>query len=322
MGLTIREIEQARARIAPYITETPLLRLPQLDTALGCRVYAKAECMQTTGSFKLRGAMNRLLTLGEEALSRGIVAASSGNHGKAVAYAARQLHVKATVVLPYTAAKVKVETIRAWGAEIVQCDVAERFEVAERLSRERGAAYVPPFNDEAVMAGQGTAGVELMAQCPELDAVVLPVSGGGLIGGVATAVKAVSPGTRVYGAEPAALPRYTASLAAGRPVAVEKRPTVADGLVSNQPGDVCFPYVARYTDGFADVTEEDILRGMKLLLLEGKLLAEPSSAVGIGAALAGQLPLSGEDRVCFFISGGSVALEQLRMLEDVPVPHL
>ena len=263
--------------------------------------------------------MNKLLSLTGDELQRGIVAASSGNHGKAIAYASRMLGVKATIVLPYAAAKVKVDTIRKWGAEIVQCDVAERFAVAEKIAAERGATLVPPFNDETIMAGQGTAGLEIVEDCPGLDAVVVPVSGGGLIGGVSTAINGSSPSTLVYGAEPAALPRWTASLAAGRPTAVEKKPTVADALVSLTPGDVCFPHVAASVDAFADVDEEFILKGMKLVITEGKLLCEPSSGIGAGAILQGLVPVKETDRICLFVSGGSVSLEQLRSLEDIEV---
>ncbi|MCR4710756.1 MAG: threonine/serine dehydratase [Clostridia bacterium] len=315
MALTLHEIEAARERIAPYVIRTPLIRLENLDHRLGCQVYVKAECMQTTGSFKLRGAMNKLLSLDAGDLQRGIVAASSGNHGKAIAYACQKLGIKATIVLPETAAKVKVDTIRQWGAETVLCDVTKRFEVAEELCRQKGATLVPPFNDEMVMAGQGTAGLELMAQEPEMDAVVVPVSGGGLISGVATAIKALSPRTRVYGAEPAALPRYTASLQAGKPVLVLKQPTIADALVSQIPGNLCYPYVASRVDGIADVAETSILAGMKLLLLDGKILCEPSSGIGLGAVLQGLLPFRPEEKVCFLISGGSVALEQIQNLE-------
>ena len=317
MPLTLQEIKTARDRISSHVIETPLLRLQNLDRYLGCRVYVKAECMQNTGSFKLRGAMNKILSLPDGDLQKGIVAASSGNHGKAVSYACRNLGVKATIVLPYTAAKIKEDTIRKWGAEIVKCDSAERFVVAERLCREKDATLVPPFNDETVMAGQGTAGLEIMEQCPDLDMVIVPVSGGGLIGGVSAAVRAVSPATAVYGAEPEVLPRYSKSLKAGKPVRVEKNPTIADALLSVIPGDVCFPYVATNTDGIADVKEEYILKGMKLLLLEGKILCEPSSGIGIGAVLQGLIPVRPEDKVCFFISGGSVSFEQLSMLEGV-----
>ena len=322
MPLTIREIEVARNRIAPYITQTPLLRMKNLDQYLGCEVYAKAECMQITGSFKLRGAMNKILSLSEEELRRGIVAASSGNHGKAIAYACKKLGVKATIVLPNSVAKVKEDAIRKWGAEIVKCDVSERFEVAERLCQERNSTLVPPFNDETVMAGQGTAGLEILDQCPELDMVIVPTSGGGLIGGVSTAIKAVSPGTVVFGAEPAVLPRYSASLRAGKPIMVEKSKTVADALVTQIPGSICFPYVAAHTDGFADVDEEYIINGMMLLLTEGKLLCEPSSGISIGAILQGLIPVKPTDKICFFISGGSVSLEQLYQLESIVTERL
>ena len=319
MTLNLHEIEKARERIASYILKTPLLRLKNLDKYLGCEVYVKPECMQKTGSFKFRGAMNKVLSLTKAELQQGIVTASSGNHGKALAYAANMLGVKATIVLPYSVAKVKEDTIRSLGADIVKCDVAERFEVAEKLCRELNAVMVPPFNDETVMAGQGTAGLEIMAECPGLDAIVVPVSGGGLIGGVSTAIKAVSPRTKVYGAEPAVLPRYTVSLKAGKPVMVEKKTTIADGLVSLIPGSVCFPYVAAHTDAFADVGEEYILKGMKLLLLEGKVLCEPTSGITLGAVLQGLLPVKKTDKVCFFISGGSVSLEQIKKLEDVAI---
>ena len=238
MNMTLETIRAAHARIAPYIVQTPLLRLPALDDALGCEVYVKAECMQRTGAFKLRGAMNKILTLTDAERARGFVAASSGNHGRAVAYAAQRFGTHACIVMPRTAPPVKQAAIRALGAELVLCEASERFDVAERLCAERGATMVPPFNDEAVMAGQGTVGLEILAQCPEIDTVVAPVSGGGLIGGVSTAVKALAPRVRVFGAEPAALPRYTESLRAGHPVRVEQKRSVADALVAQMPGDV------------------------------------------------------------------------------------
>ena len=310
--MTNRDIEEARERIKQYVIETPLLRMHNLDDYLGCEVYVKAECMQKTGSFKLRGAMNMILSLTDEELQRGIVTASSGNHGKAVAYACKMLGVKAVIVLPNTVTKLKEDTIRKWGAEVVKCEVSERFEVADRICRERNATLVPPFNDERIMAGQGTVGLEIMEECPEMDMVIVPTSGGGLIGGVSTAVKAISPQTQVYGAEPAALPRYTASLRAGKPVMVESKRTIADALVSQIPGSVCFPYVAENVDGIVDVDEEFILNGMKLLLLEGKLLCEPSSGIGLGAVMQGLIPIRQADKVCFLISGGSVSLDQLK----------
>ena len=320
MSLTLEKIFEAKNRIAPYTTRTPLIRLEKLDEYLGCQVYLKAECMQITGAFKLRGAVNKIRMLTPEQLSCGIVAASSGNHGKAVAYTAKKLGAKATIVMPYTAPAIKVNAIKELGAEVVQCETSERFDVAERICREKNATMVPPYNDEEIMAGQGTAGIEILEQCPEVDKVVVPVSGGGLISGVSTAVKALRPHAKVYGAEPTALPRYSESLKAGKPVQVEQKRSVADALACSLPGDLCFPVVAANTDGVCAVEDSCTLKGMKLLLMEGKLLCEPSSAIGIGAVLQGLLPVEKEEKVCFPISGGNVGFEQLKILEDVVLP--
>ena len=185
------------------------------------------------------------------------------------------------------------------------------------LSRKLGATMIQSFNDEDIMAGQGTAGLEIVEQCPEVDKVIVPVSGGGLIGGVSTAIKGMVPRVKVYGAEPAALPRYSESLKAGKPVKVEQKRSLADALVAQIPGDICFPYVQANTDGFAAVEDQYMLKGMKLLLTEGKVLCEPSSGIGMGAVMQGLIPVSPQEKVCFLISGGSVGLDQLRILEEV-----
>ncbi len=317
MTFSVELIKEARERIAPYIFKTPLLRLPALDAALGCEVWAKAECMQITGAFKLRGAMNMLLSLSKEELAHGVVTASSGNHGKGVAWGAKKLGTTATVVIPRTAPKVKIEAIRALGAEVVLGDTANRFDMVDEICHKTGRVFVPPFNDERIMAGQGTIGLELAEQGPELDTVIVPVAGGGLISGVSTAVKATMPKTQVWGAEPAVRARYSASLAAGRPVSVDLVPTVADALASLIPGDKCFAVVREHVDGFAKVTDEFLLKGMKLLLLEGKILAEPSSCIGIGAVLQGEIKVRPGEKVCFVLSGGSVGLDQLDALKSV-----
>ena len=313
--LSIQDIREAQERVRPYIARTPLLRLPALDEFLRCQVYVKAENMQITGSFKLRGALNRALRLTPEELACGLVCASSGNHGRGIAYAARMLNTHATVVIPNTAPQVKVEAIRALGAEVVQCEASERFDTAARIAREQNATLIPPYDNEDVMAGQGTAGLEIAEQGPELDAVVVPVSGGGLIGGVSAALKASLPDVRVFGAEPEALPRYSASLAAGEPVQVPFRRTLADALVSQMPGRKCFPVVQRYVDQVVPVADSAMLRAMKLLLLQGKLLAEPSSCIGMGAVLQETLRFRETERVCFLVSGGSVGLSQLAALD-------
>lgn len=320
--LSLDDILQSRERIRPYIVKTPLIRLAMLDDYLGCEVYVKAECMQTIGAFKLRGAMNKALSLSREELSRGLVAASSGNHGRGVAYAAKLLGTKATIIMPYTATQLKKDAVRALGADIVECDNAERFQVAARVCEELGATMVPPFNDEAVMAGQGTIGCEVLEQCPEIDRLVLPVAGGGLIGGVSAAVKALAPTVRVCGAEPDARPRYAKSLAAGHPVTVENGTTVADALAALTPGELCFPVVQKNVDEVVPVSDAYTLSAMKLLLTEGKILAEPSSCVPLGAVLQGALDVKRGEKVCFVLSGGNVALEQLDVLRGVALPPL
>lgn len=315
--LSIAEIQEASERIRPYIVQTPLLRMYGLDEFLNCKVYIKAENMQITGAFKLRGALNRALSLSEEERRGGLVCASSGNHGRGIAYAAKLLKTRAAVVMPNTAPEIKVKAIRALGAEVVQCEAGSRFDVAERICKERGATLIPPYNDELIMAGQGTVGLEIAEQCPQVDTVIVPVSGGGLISGAAAALKETLPSVKVYGAEPEVLPRYTKSLMAGEPVQVPYRQTLADALVSQLPGSKCFPVVQKYVDQVAPVSEDALLKGMKLLLTEGKLLAEPSSCIGLGAVLQGRLSVGEEEKVCFLISGGSVGISQLDMLKGI-----
>jgi len=314
---SFEQIKKAQKRINPYIVKTPMLRLYNLDRFLGCHIFAKAECFQNTGAFKLRGALNRMLQLTEDELKSGIVTASSGNHGRAIAYSAQMLGAKATVVMPHTAPTLKKEAIKALGADVVLCDVTERFKIAEEICESTNAVLIPPYNDEGVMAGQGTAGLEIMEQCPEADIVLVPVSGGGLLSGVATAIKTISPKTKVYGLESSILPRYSASIAAGKPVEVESKKSVADALASNKPGVKCYPYVEKYTDGIITVDEEYILKGMKLMMTEGKLFVEPTSCIGVGALLQGVVPVMPEDNVCLLVSGGNVGFDQLKMLDDV-----
>ena len=317
MAVTIEAIQAAQERISPYIVRTPCIHLKNLDPVLGCQVYVKAECMQITGSFKLRGALNKLLSLPSGQLANGVTAASSGNHGRAVAFGAKMLGTTAVIVIPRTAPEIKIRNIRSLGAEVVMCEAEERFRIAEQICRDRHAVMIPPYNDEEIMAGQGTVGIELTEQSPHFDMVITPVSGGGLLGGVAAAVKALSPETEVFGAEPEAVPRYSVSLAAGRPTAVKRQTSAADALVSDLPGSVCFPVVREHADGVAAVSDEYLLKGMRLLLMEGKILAEPSSCIGLGAVLQGKIPVSPGQKVCFILSGGNVGMSQLGMLNGI-----
>ncbi|MFJ3388188.1 threonine/serine dehydratase [Lysinibacillus sp. NPDC086135] len=309
--LTFEQIHDAKRRISSYIYETPIIRLNGLDQLLGCHVYIKAENLQKTNSFKLRGALNKMLSLPLEQLQKGVVAASSGNHGKGVAYAAKLLNSKATIVLPDSAPSVKVDGILALGAEVLQCKLAERHVLTEKLSRDYGYCNIHPYDDYDIMAGQGTAGLEIVAQLPEVDTIVVPIGGGGLISGVATAVKSIAPHINVIGVEPAVVSRYSKSLEAGERLLLAEQKSLADALLTLQPGERNFPIVQQLVDEIVSVDEVMIQRGMKTLLSAGKIIAEPSSSIGIGAALQGILPIRKNEKVCFLISGGNVRFEAL-----------
>ncbi|MBO4330444.1 MAG: threonine/serine dehydratase [Oscillospiraceae bacterium] len=314
-------IRSAGERIRPYIVTTPLIRTPQLDEELRCVSFMKAETMQVTNSFKIRGAMNRILTLTREERNAGVVTASSGNFGKAVAYAAARLGIEAHIVLPDTAPKNKTESIRAYGAELVISTLAERFETAAGLSREKGWTLLTPFDDYEIMAGQGTAGAEIIEQLPETGRIVIPVGGGGLLGGVAAAVKSMRPDVKIIGAEPAAAARYTRSIEAGRPVVLPRSTrSVADGLQTLSPGRLNYPIVRAFVDEIVTVDEEYIIRALCLLTEKGKLIAEPSAAVPVAAALQGSLGPDENGNTVFLLSGGNTDLRQLEaMLSAAPV---
>ncbi len=318
--ITVQEIRKARERIDPHIHRTPLLRLHHLDAYLGCKVYAKLESFQKTNSFKVRGALNALMSLPEDVLSRGVVTASSGNHGKALAYAGAQLGVKVHVVIPETAPQIKVDGVRSYGAEVIFSSPAERMQVARGLAEERGWHFVSPFDDALIMAGQGTAALEIMEELPDLDAILVPIGGGGLIGGIATAIKGTRPEIRVIGAEPAVVPRYTKSLLAGERILLppESR-SVADGLQTLRPGEINFPVVKKHVDEIVTVEEEEILRGTKLFLTEGKLLGEISSCITLGAILQGAVRFQPEDQVVLFITGGNIGMDQFEKFKEMSV---
>jgi len=316
--ITIESIRQARERINPHIFKTPLLRLHNLEEYLGCQVYAKMESLQQTNSFKVRGATNRLMTLPKEALTKGVVTASSGNHGKATAYAAHQLGVSAHIVVPENAPAIKVEGMLSYGAEVIFSVLAERFSKAERLSKENDWSLISPFDDYEIMAGQGTSGLEILEQLPDVDYVVAPIGGGGLIGGLSVAIKESNSRVKVIGAEPAMVARYTKSLAAGHPLALaEDSVSVADGLQALKPGVYNYPIVQKYVDEIVTVDEEFILKSTKLLLTKGKLLAEISACITLGAVIQGSLKVKPEDKVVFFLSGGNIGMEQFKKFAEV-----
>lgn len=310
-ALTLGRVEAAAQRIAGIARRTGLLSSSSLDAQSGCRVVLKPELMQRTGSFKFRGALNRLLQASPAELASGVVAFSSGNHGAAVALAASIVGAEATVVVPADAAEIKLRAIRGYGATVRCYDPASerREDVAAAIVAERGALLVPPFDDLEVMAGQGTVGLELVEDAGELEAVLVPVGGGGLIAGVATAVRSRLPRCRIIGVEPAGADDTRRSFAAGARTAIEEVSTVADGLRASMPGALTFPINRALLDGVVVVDDEQIVEAMRFCFERLKIVVEPSGAVGVAALLSGAVQAAGQ-KVGVVLSGGNVGAER------------
>ena len=313
---TIDDIYSAQKRIRGYAVRTPLLRVAQLDEVLGCQVWLKPESLQRTGSFKLRGALNKLLSLTDEQKKHGVVCASSGNHGQAVAFAAQMLGIDAKVVMPVNANPVKIEGVRRYGGEIILCGTvsSEREEKMREMVAQEQRIAVHPFEDDHVKAGQGTTALEILEDNPHIDCIVVPIGGGGLISGMATAAKSVKPGVKVVGIEPAGAPRYGLSRQAKMPVALDKVDTIADGTKTDKANPLNFPIIEKYVDSIVSVDDDRIKEAMRLLLTQVKLFIEPSGALGVAAALCGKVPFTARDHVCFTLSGGNGDLNLLASL--------
>lgn len=311
--ITIEDIRAAAARIAPYILRTPLLRAPALDDILSCEVYLKPESLQYTGSFKLRGATNALLALSGAEKQRGVVCCSSGNHAQGVACAAARLNVDAVIVMPEDANPVKLAGAKAFGATVRLAGTldSERNAAARRLVEEEGRVMIPPYDNDFIRAGQGTLALEMLADQPALDMVVVPLGGGGLLSGVATAAKALSPAIRVVGAEPCGARRYGLSREAGRPIALEQVDTIADGTRTDRANANSFAIIEKLVDALVAADDAEIRAAMRIVAEKAKLVAEPSAVLGVAAAQAGKLPAKRGDKVCFVISGGNNDLRQL-----------
>jgi threonine ammonia-lyase medium form len=305
--IELADVERAADRLAGVAHRTPVFTSRTLDERTGARVHVKAECFQRGGAFKFRGAYNKLSSLPEEALSRGVLAYSSGNHAQAVALSAALLGTSATIVMPEDAPRAKVDATRGYGAEIVTYDrwTEDREEIGARLATERGLELVRPYDDPLVMAGQGTVALELLEQAPDLDALLVPVSGGGLIAGCATVAKALRPGVEVVGVEPEAGDDTRRSLAAGERIRIEVPRTIADGLQATEPGELTFEVNRHRVDEVVTVTDEEIVAAMAFLFDRLKLVAEPSGAVGVAALLAEKLDVRGR-AVGVVLSGGNV----------------
>ena len=309
--ISIDDVRAAASRLEGVADRTPVLTSRTLDERVGARVHLKAECFQRGGAFKFRGAYNKISSLPPDARARGVIAYSSGNHAQAVALAARLLGTEATIVMPEDAPPAKLEATRGYGAEIVTYDrwTESREEIGERLAVERGLALVRPYDDPLVMAGQGTAALELLADVPDLDVLVVPVSGGGLAAGCATAATALRPGIRVVGVEPEAGDDTRRSLAAGERVRIDVPSTIADGLQSTEPGALTFEVNRRLLESVVTVDDEAMVDAMAFLFDRLKLVTEPSGAIGVAALLGGRVDV-GDGRVGVIVSGGNVGAER------------
>jgi threo-3-hydroxy-L-aspartate ammonia-lyase len=311
--IELADVEAAARRLDGVAHRTPVFTSRTLDGLAGASVHVKAECFQRGGAFKFRGAFNKISSLTEAARTRGVLAYSSGNHAQAVAIAAALLGTRATILMPEDAPAAKREATRGYGAEIVTYDrwTENREEIGVRLAGERDLELVRPYDDPLVMAGQGTVALELLDAAPDLDVLIAPVGGGGLIAGCSTVAKSLVPGIRVVGVEPEAGDDTARSLATGERVQVEVPRTIADGLQAAEPGELTFAVNRERVDEVVLVSDAEIVDAMTFLFDRMKLVVEPSGAVGVAALLAGRV--RGE-RVGVVISGGNVGASRFAEL--------
>ncbi|MGP8125299.1 MAG: threonine/serine dehydratase [Nitrososphaerales archaeon] len=305
----LHDIEEAEDRIRKYIPPTPLESSKGISSLLGRDVYLKLETFQPIRVFKIRGALNKLLCLGESDLRKGVITASSGNHGFAIAYASRIFGVRASVCVPENVNPQKLRAIEEQGAEIIRFGGGydETYENALKTAKKRGLTFIHAFNDRDVIAGQGTCGLEIARQLPDLDAVTVAIGGGGLIAGIAIAIKESLGNVQVFGAETRAIPSMYESLSQGRMVHVAPRPTIADGMQAAVPGGLTFEAARRYVDKIGLVSDGELEEAIYDLLLLGRVTAEPAGASPL-AAMKGPLRRERAEKVVLVISGGNISL--------------
>jgi threonine dehydratase len=301
------DVVQAAARLRGVAHRTPAVTSATLDARTGATVFGKAENLQRMGAFKFRGAYNRLVRLDERERAAGVVAFSSGNHAQGVALAAQLLGLRATIVMPADSPAAKQAATRGYGAEVVLYDrwTEDRAAIARGIADERGAVLVPPFDDPRIIAGQGTAALELIEDVGALDLLLVPLSGGGLLAGSALAATGLAPGIAVYGVEPAAGDDWVRSLAAGERVSIPVPETIADGLQTTAPGELTFPIVRALCAGVVTVSDDELRDAMRFAFERMKLVVEPSGAAALAALLNGRVEARGK-RVGLILSGGNV----------------
>lgn len=315
--VTLSDIQSAMGRVRDSIYLSPCAYSETFSRLTGNSVYLKLDNLQKTGAFKERGALNKLLTLTPEQRSRGVIAASAGNHAQGLAYHAGKRGIRAQICMPLTTPLIKVSSTRGYGADVVLhgANYDEAYEEAVRRSEAQAMTLVHAFDDDAVIAGQGTLGVELLQQHGDLEAIVVPIGGGGLIGGLACAVKEANPKVRIIGVQSARLPSMKVAIAEGKPVTLSAAATVADGIAVRRAGDRTLPMVQKYVDDIVTVDEEEIANAILLLLEREKTLAEGAGAAAVAALVNHKVPLSGK-RVAVLVCGGNIDVTLLsRIIE-------
>lgn len=305
--MNAEEIKIARERMKGIIHITPLDYSKTFSTLSQNDVFLKLENMQKTGSFKVRGAYNKVFSLSDEELKKGVIAASAGNHAQGVAYASQNLNVPCTIVMPKGAPISKVQATMGYGAKVVQKgkNFDESLAYAIQLQEETKATFIHAFDDEAIIAGQGTVGLEIVEQLPDVDAIIVPIGGGGLIAGIALAVKEKNPNVKIYGVQAKACPSMKKSIINNKPIAVEATPTMADGIAVGKPGSITFDIVHKYVEDILLVDEMEIARTMLMLLERNKLMVEGSGAASLAALLYNKIPMTNK-KVVPVLSGGNV----------------
>ncbi|GAC51360.1 threonine ammonia-lyase [Gordonia amicalis] len=306
MLLTSADIEKATAELSGVIRRTPVIASRVLSERSGADVWLKCENLQRTGSFKPRGAYLRISRLSADERARGVVAASAGNHAQGVAWSGTELGINARVYMPTGASLPKIAATKAYGAEVILAGetVDEALVEAQRFADQTGAVLIHPFDHLDIVAGQATVGTEILGQMPDVTTIVVPLGGGGLLAGVAAAVRASRPDVRVIGVQAAQAAAWPTSLAATRPVPAASMNTMADGIAVARPGDVPFEHVTEYVDEVVTVSEEELSTALLLMLERAKMVVEPAGAAGVAAAVGGTLDLSGQ--VCVVLSGGNI----------------
>jgi threonine dehydratase len=317
MAVTLQDVQAAHQRIRDFIYFTPAPHSDELSQITGQQVYLKLDNLQRTGAFKERGALNKILTLTDDEKRHGVIAASAGNHAQAVAYHATQRGIRARIVMPLMTPLVKVSSTTNFGADVILhgANYDEACAEATRLSEEDGMTFLHPFDDDAVIAGQGTIGLELLEQISGLEAIVVPIGGGGLIGGVACAIKETNPRVRVIGVQTERLPSMLRAAEAGQPVTVPAEATIADGIAVRRAGEHTLPLVQRYVDELVTVDEEEIANAILVLLEREKTLAEGAGAVALASLLQHKTSLNGQS-TAVLVCGGNIDVSLLaRIIE-------